>query len=223
MADSAAIDNEEVRAQLQLMNAYTHLLKPPAEVRNIIYYEIITVGEQRLQNCPDIRPPTPVAPNILTVSRQLREETLPIFYGENTFIIGKLDLSRRTASSWIRSLATDSFAYLRNLTINVTVRCDCEEEMWLWNRSHPMLRNLEVAISRTNEGFRYSLELESEQADVADKTECIAAQATKNLAGAMLCCFGTYDWGQEGKEKMIELLEMLGASQDVNLKSDLGW
>lgn len=215
MAVNTLNTGETVRAQREQANADILLFKIPAEVRNLIYHDVIIFDDHiAYQNLPK-GSPNHVTPRILGACPQLRKETLPIFYSENTFFIKPEGLHRGLTLSWIKDLAADSFACLRKFSITVVVRYHCNDDLMLWSQRHPRRRYLNVTINRTKENFEFSSTLEIEQGPTVIMDDCLAAEATKNHAGAMLCCFRTYDWGKKGKEKMIELLVMLNVSQDL--------
>ncbi|KAK4498325.1 hypothetical protein PRZ48_010983 [Zasmidium cellare] len=63
-----------------------HLLGLPAEIRNLIWFEVLVTSEKMV-----ITPDNHAAPSLLRVNRQNREEARPIYYLENSFFIHCLD------------------------------------------------------------------------------------------------------------------------------------
>lgn len=73
--------NEAMRAQRELLNQSTNLLKLPAELRDAIYIKVLPPD-------PGIYPQNNThRPNILRVSRRIRKEVSSLFYGQYQFHI----------------------------------------------------------------------------------------------------------------------------------------
>lgn len=116
--------NERERADREVQNAESRLLKLPAELRNQIYSEClpqgttITTNNRRSRARPDIA--------ILGVSRAIRGEAARIFYGNNRFqfMLWRPPSERKSeAEEFMEALPSDIVASLRSLEIITRRQC----------------------------------------------------------------------------------------------------
>ena len=104
----------------------------PAELRNCVYtYALKSAGRIKIWEFSHriryegIGANYSVEPALLRTSRQLRRESLPIFYGSNVFLLSN-SLDRR----WLQSLSVEKLKMLRqvNRDCNTTSRCFTDDE-----------------------------------------------------------------------------------------------
>lgn len=73
------------------------LLSLPPEIRNIIYREVLAHGAIQMSAIV-------LEPPLLRVSRQIRDETMQIYYKENTFEWTALSFDAKDYLAWIQAL-----------------------------------------------------------------------------------------------------------------------
>jgi len=86
------------------MPATSLFLALPAELRNQIYREALVTD---MPLSIDAQQPTSIVePALMRINRQVRRETLPIYYGENPFYLMVHDLNARVLLPFTRRLIT---------------------------------------------------------------------------------------------------------------------
>lgn len=110
---------EKERASREVSNQRCRFLTLPGEIRNYIYD--LAVPQDRNIGVSATRDLIEICP-LLGVSRQVQAETMPIFFGSNTFMILLRSLAKRShyhlrQKKAQRSFTEDAFASLRNLQL----------------------------------------------------------------------------------------------------------
>ncbi|KAK5173178.1 uncharacterized protein LTR77_003300 [Saxophila tyrrhenica] len=117
------------------------ILSLPRELRDQVYgyalLEPIVSVTPKLHHAPDFQNyPPATQPGITKTNRQLREETLPLFYSLNTFHMGLGNRTDRPLTKrWLRSLNADNIRHLRRIQLATwTTTCLGNEtgELWFW-------------------------------------------------------------------------------------------
>lgn len=70
-------ENAHLLIELQALSRFQRL---PAELRNVIYSSALSLDEDEKQTLDSLLPPA-----LTRVSRHIRRDTLPIYYGTNYF------------------------------------------------------------------------------------------------------------------------------------------
>lgn len=146
--------SEARRAQRELSNANTNLLRLPAELRNQIYtYVLPNWSEYRVgsSNQNDI-----LRPSILSTSRQIRKEAASIFYGRAHFVFLPTGPIVYYGRAWLRALPTDVFALIRRFSSDTFVKFDYKAGAM--NEVGVMAHHVKVTIERHNTRFACSCE-----------------------------------------------------------------
>ena len=114
---------KQLQAHREAANSQLSLIKLPAEIRNRIYERL--VPSNKWLTAYNRSSPTEIA--LLQVCRSIRADTVPMYYGNNTFALDlRTSEHRFLAYAWINSLSVEAVNSLRKLRISVEIECDCE-------------------------------------------------------------------------------------------------
>lgn len=118
-------------SMLSLKQAQFRILDLPGEIRNRIYHLVLFYSNIRMPTevhrnghpgMFDLRKSRLLQPSITRVSRQLRSETLSIFYSENTFVF-EIPLGvRGVFSRWINAIGPINASYLTTVRVRFFLR-----------------------------------------------------------------------------------------------------
>ncbi|KAK3648924.1 hypothetical protein LTR22_013149 [Elasticomyces elasticus] len=89
------------------------------ELRDVIYTYALVTDDPLLvsEACEHIDWPTGVQPALTRVNRQVRMESLPIFYGDNTFEAHVVSLDFGYLLSYMHGLGPQNVSYMRNMKL----------------------------------------------------------------------------------------------------------
>lgn len=203
-------EQEQARAEREQANADTLLLLLPPELRNSIFISALTHPSiYKFFVGPDA---CSTSSGILRVSRQIRKETLPLFYGQCCFTLLQEDLY--FGKTWLERIPTDALAFVRKIS------CNAKVDFWEPSRS-THYHQLKVNIDRTSDGFRCSVVCGLEQCIKENemlKLRCPAVERISALAAAVLNRTRSYIGSTESARKDLwELMKILSDAQREGL------
>ncbi|KAK5686568.1 hypothetical protein LTS10_002688 [Elasticomyces elasticus] len=113
--------DEQARSFLQSVKPF-RLLDLPRELRDAIYSYATVVDEHLLLSgpCKHEDWPTAVQPAITRVNRQVRQESLPIFYGDNTFEAHMTAFDFGYFLSHMQIIGSRNLTCIRHITFSCT-------------------------------------------------------------------------------------------------------
>lgn len=214
--DQAMIEQEQARSDREQANANILLFQLPAELRNSIYISALThplVCKFFISQygCT-------LRPNVLRISRQIRRETLPLFYSQCRFTLLQEDLY--FGNTWFRKLPTDALRLLRKVSCNVRVAA--------WNMPPAIggdtAHQLRVNIDRDSEGFRCSITCGLEKCKKGtgvDPLGCHVARTISARATTLLNRMKGHE--KDAKHQREFLLELMALLNDAQARGLAGW
>ncbi|KAK3705651.1 hypothetical protein LTR37_013259 [Vermiconidia calcicola] len=194
------------RGRRKAANRRQPLLKLPAELRNRIYGYVVP----RNQWFTAFNRSTRGDLAFLQVCHSVRSDTVPMYYGDNTFAIDlMIDDHYLSALKWINGLSADAVASLRKVRMSTRLFCNCKEAVqarggYCSVQSMKISTSFAVSINKTCEEEPFGVLMES-CCYCGERPLEAAAQASKYLEGMEL----DEDWSAVSKEDLLTLIEIL--------------
>ncbi|KAK3704782.1 hypothetical protein LTR37_013613 [Vermiconidia calcicola] len=193
-------------AKRKAANCRQTLLRLPAELRNRIYGYVVPRNQWFTafirSNISDLA--------LLQVCHSIRSETVPMYYGDNTFAIDlTIDDHYLSALKWINGLSADAVASLRKVRISTRLFCLCKEAVRA-SGDHSIVESIKismsfaVSINKTCEEEPFGVLMES-CCYCGERPIEAAAQANKYLEGMEL----DEEENAVSREDLLALIEIL--------------
>ncbi|KAK5714285.1 hypothetical protein LTR17_017291 [Elasticomyces elasticus] len=208
-------DQDSNEKPVTLANDTSGLLRLPAELRNIIYELALPtdnfyVSVRTTEPLPMMRcPAEPITiPALLATCRLIRNDTLPVFYGTNIFVLrmgNKKDF--RDTLAWLQSLDQRAVASIVKLVVAGSTACERHEYSHSFEMSLPESQRVAGGEWYYGYGHIHCLPADSRLRCV----ERIIREYAQRRAGAETLSI---------EDTKIELIAMV---EEVHMKLQLPW